>query len=251
MKNRIFSQFADPKKSTKRWLFFPFSLLIHGVIIVAVIVAPYLKADSDFPELKSYGIYIVSAPQEPLPPRAPSRPRIKPGKTTDGKKVERPKRAPSDDILVTPVTIPTEIEVDDIGDLIGIDDGSDDGVIGGVGNGSDDGVIGGVPWGSDPVPGKEELRISTVEIPKLIKKVTPNYPELAIRTRTQGNVTLEAVTNIYGKVIRINVLNGHPLLRKAAEDAVKKWIYEPYIINGHPKPVKFMVTVNFKLENAR
>jgi TonB family protein len=61
-------------------------------------------------------------------------------------------------------------------------------------------------------------------------------------------VKIEASTDIYGRVVNVNVLKGHPLLRKAAAHAVKQWVYEPYIINGMPKPVKFTVNIHFRLQ---
>ena len=31
--------------------------------------------------------------------------------------------------------------------------------------------------------------------------------------------------------------------------SIKQWIYEPYILNGVPRPVKFTVVVRFNLQN--
>lgn len=38
-----------------------------------------------------------------------------------------------------------------------------------------------------------------------------------------------------------------PKLDKAAVDAVKQWIYEPFILDGIPRPVVFTIRVTFKL----
>jgi len=63
----------------------------------------------------------------------------------------------------------------------------------------------------------------------------------------EGSVNIEAVTDIFGKVIKARVVSGHPLLVAAAVQAVKQWVYEPYIINGVPRPVVFTASVSFRL----
>ena len=45
----------------------------------------------------------------------------------------------------------------------------------------------------------------------------------------------------------IQVMSGHPLLVKAALDAVRKWRYSRTEINGEPVEVLTEVDVNFKL----
>jgi len=86
-----------------------------------------------------------------------------------------------------------------------------------------------------------------IKPPRLIKQVPPQYPIGAVKARIEGVVRIEAVTDIYGRVMKINVIAGHLLLRSAAVQAVKQWVYEPYIINGLPKPVMFIVSVHFRL----
>jgi TonB family protein len=72
---------------------------------------------------------------------------------------------------------------------------------------------------------------------------------VALRAKIQGNVIINATTDIYGRVIRAQVINGHPLLREAARKAIMKWVYEPYILNGVPRPVQFSVVVKFNFNN--
>ena len=83
--------------------------------------------------------------------------------------------------------------------------------------------------------------------PRVVKKVEPVYPNDALRVHISGTVQIVVITDIYGRVVRAKVFRGHPLLNKAALDADKQWVYEPYILNGIPKPVKFMVTFKFNL----
>jgi protein TonB len=63
----------------------------------------------------------------------------------------------------------------------------------------------------------------------------------------QGAVVLQALIGRDGKIERVNVINGHPLLVKAAVDAVSQWLYRPYYLNDQAVEVETQVTVNFVL----
>lgn len=66
------------------------------------------------------------------------------------------------------------------------------------------------------------------EITRKVKaKVAPIYPEIARRMNISGTVKLVVVVAPNGSVKSTKVLGGHPLLVSAAEDAVKKWKFEP------------------------
>ena|SRR5690242_20704599 len=62
---------------------------------------------------------------------------------------------------------------------------------------------------------------------KVTRRVEPQYPELAKRMNASGIVRLKVMVSKDGSVTDVTVLGGHPLLAVAAEDAVKKWRYEP------------------------
>ncbi len=83
--------------------------------------------------------------------------------------------------------------------------------------------------------------------PRKIKNVNPVYPELAKRARQQGVVILECTISAEGNVTDVKVLRGQGMLDQAAVDAVRKWVYEPTLLNGIPVPVVMTVTVNFRL----
>jgi TonB family protein len=63
-------------------------------------------------------------------------------------------------------------------------------------------------------------------------------------------VIIEATTDTFGRVSEARVIKGHPLLNQAAVEAIRRWIYEPFLINGVPKPVRFTVTITFRLDNT-
>lgn len=58
-------------------------------------------------------------------------------------------------------------------------------------------------------------------------KVVPEYPELARRVRIKGAVRLQLLVTPEGRVKNVTVLGGSPVLVQAAEEAVRKWRYEP------------------------
>jgi TonB family protein len=84
--------------------------------------------------------------------------------------------------------------------------------------------------------------------PKLIKAVDSVYPEDARKAGVEGVVILAAKTDATGHVQDVMVLRSIPMLNQAAVDAVKQWVYEPYVQDGKPTPIVFTVTVRFKLK---
>jgi periplasmic protein TonB len=81
----------------------------------------------------------------------------------------------------------------------------------------------------------------------LIHKITPAYPPLARQIRVQGPVVMRAIIGRNGTIQDLQVLSGHPMLTKAAVDAVQQWRYRPYLLNNEPVEVETQIVVNFKL----
>jgi protein TonB len=94
---------------------------------------------------------------------------------------------------------------------------------------------------------KRPLKISEGVLEgQLISRVEPRYPSLAMQTKTQGTVRLHAIINPEGRITSLDVLSGHPLLVKAALDAVRQWRYRPTLLNGQPVEVETSITVIFR-----
>ncbi|RPI22770.1 MAG: energy transducer TonB [Acidobacteria bacterium] len=106
-----------------------------------------------------------------------------------------------------------------------------------------------VPPPPPPKPPRQPLLISVLDPSKVIYRVEPVYPTLAIQARVQGSVMLQVTVNEMGIVESVQVVRGHPLLNEAAITAVKQWRYKPTILNGEPMPITATVTVNFNLQN--
>jgi TonB family protein len=82
-----------------------------------------------------------------------------------------------------------------------------------------------ITWVHGAAPAAAE---DTPEITRKVKtKVSPMYPEIARRMNIAGTVKLVVVVTPNGMVKSTKVLGGHPLLVNAAEDAVKRWKFEP------------------------
>jgi protein TonB len=98
-----------------------------------------------------------------------------------------------------------------------------------------------------PTPVARPPHVSAMMEGYLVHRVEPVYPPLARAARIQGSVELQAVISKEGRIERLQVLSGHPMLVKAAAEAVQQWRYRPYILNGEPVEVETHVTVNFSL----
>jgi len=79
----------------------------------------------------------------------------------------------------------------------------------------------------------------------LIRRKEPDYPRLARETGAKGVVELMATIGVDGKVKKVTVVRGHPMLVKAASDAVMQWLYKPTILNGVPVEAQTQVLINF------
>jgi protein TonB len=80
----------------------------------------------------------------------------------------------------------------------------------------------------------------------LVNRVEPVYPHIAALTNIQGQVKLHAIIARDGSIQSLNPISGHPLLVRAAIEAVQQWRYRPYILNGETVEVETFITVNFK-----
>ena len=64
-----------------------------------------------------------------------------------------------------------------------------------------------------------------------------------------GTVMMRAVISKYGEPLNVEVINTdvHPGLAKAALESVRRWRYQPTLLNGQPVEVITTVDVNFEL----
>ena len=82
----------------------------------------------------------------------------------------------------------------------------------------------------------------------LVASRVPAYPEAAKANHIEGPVVVQAIISKAGVVDSVHVIEGNPQLRSAAAEAVQKWRYRPYLLNGQPVEVATTITVDFKLD---
>jgi len=113
-------------------------------------------------------------------------------------------------------------------------------------SGSSDNAIAGLLSSSavfpQPVMISQGLSGGTLEY-----KVSPIYPSEARMLRRQGRVTLDGVITEDGRLRQLKVVDGDPILAGAAMQAVSKWRYHPYKLNGEPIRMGTTITLIFKL----
>jgi len=80
-----------------------------------------------------------------------------------------------------------------------------------------------------------------------IVKVQPIYPASAKKVKAAGSVQVQVIISEDGRVIEATIVSGHPLLRSAAVDAARKWVFKPTMLSGIPVKVESALTFVFTL----
>jgi TonB family protein len=81
----------------------------------------------------------------------------------------------------------------------------------------------------------------------VIKKAQPRYPLSAKRFNISGPVDVQVTISEAGSVIEAKAISGHPLLRGAAENATRQWLFKPATLNGVPVETQIVLTFVFKV----
>jgi protein TonB len=226
--------------------------VIHIVVILVLIVIPLLLATHELPIVPTMMAFVVPSPDAPPPP-PPAPPPPAPPAVAAPKEVQP---VPTAGLFAAPVEAPSDVqperasarEVELAGALGGVEGGVPGGVVGGV--------VGGIVSAASPPPppplpppqvASAPVRIGgQITAPALLHRVEPTYPDVAAMAQLTGLVILEATVNVEGCVDSVKVLRTrHPLLDKAAKDALMQWRYSPLVLNGIPTPFVLTVTFNF------
>lgn len=78
------------------------------------------------------------------------------------------------------------------------------------------------------------------------KRVSPSYPQMAKNLSVTGTVRVFAIVDENGKIWVTNS-EGPTLLRAAAEDAAKNWVFPPSTFNNKPARLAGYIDFEFKL----
>jgi protein TonB len=201
------------------------------------------------------------APPGVPPPAPPPGPVVRP-------RGPRISRQLSSDVLFAPDRVPTVtptiVDAPRIEATVGL--GIEGGIPGAIGTSASGGIISSIlsaatlvapaapramhaPPPDEPAPAPpKRIRLGGgVRMAETVYRPEPLYPPLARQMRVSGTVELVGVIGVDGRLRELRVVSGHPLLARAALEAVSKWIYQPTLLNGDPVEVIAPITVTFRL----
>jgi periplasmic protein TonB len=241
--------FVQTGKTSTTWtVFLSFSVQIVAIAVLVVLPLIYYQV-LPVATLTS----LITAPPPPPPPPPP--PAAAPPKVV---KVI-PRQMETDKLLI-PKVIPktvAKIDEEEAPPGAGVAGGVPGGVAGGAAGGILGGILGSVPSAAPPPPPPPKKEApkppsivsigGRVQAAKLIRQVQPMYPQIARQARISGTVELAAIIGEDGHIQELHVVQGHPLLRQAALDAVRQWVYQPTLLNEQPVKVSTTIDVIFTL----
>ena len=217
----------------------------HVIVVAAIIVLPLVLGEVSLPAASEavHAFFVpppeVALPPPPPPPPAPAARALKPAPTEP--------RPVTEAKFLAPIEVPEGVQPEEAIDF-GVEGGVPGGVEGGVPGGIVGGVVGGLPDAPPPPATVAPVRVGgLIRAPKLLNRVTPEYPVVAVAARTSATLILEATVGTDGRVQEVRVLRGQPLFDQSAVDAVKQWRYRPLLLNGVPVPFIVTVTLSFNL----
>jgi periplasmic protein TonB len=222
------------KTKSKYWSFA--AIIINSGVLVALILWPLLHPQALPVQIMAA---LLVAPPPPTPPAQVSPAKVQVRSELLDQEIQAPSRIPHGIRVVTESASLQPSGVSVIG-AEGSPGGSISELFSGLGTG--------LPIVKPGPP--RTLNISSgVMAGNLLDKTLPQYPAIAKEARVQGTVVLEATIDRTGAIQNLRVINGPPMLRQAALDAVRSWRYKPYLLNGEPVEVETTVNVVFNLGN--
>lgn len=225
-------------KRSRAWFVLPLSIAAHAVVAIACFIIPLAAEEPPpVPAPLARALHVIAARSLPPGP-APRRSIPSPAPSRGGG---------------APIAVPTSIEPERAIEPAGSGGSGPPGGVGfddGVGAGASigDRVIAAPPAPPPPLERKPVRPGGDIRVPEKIIHVPPVYPTIALQSHVRGVVILEATISEAGRVENLRVLRSHPLLERAAIEAVRQWRYTPTRLNGVPVPVIMTVTVNFVLQ---
>ena len=103
-----------------------------------------------------------------------------------------------------------------------------------------------------PAPSSANAATQVADLQARLKRtrtVEPEYPERALSQKISGSVTVEFIVNTDGEPTEVRVISAEPAgtFDRAAMAAVKRWRYQPLIIDNKPQEVPARATIRFNL----
>ncbi len=132
--------------------------------------------------------------------------------------------------------------------LPGTGDGHDTSGQWGVPDGNENAVDIGQPLVQVPVatPSGPLVPGGDVRAARVLSRVEPKYPGLAIKTRTAGVVKVQCVIGKDGKISNPEIISSSfPLFNQPVIDALRQWTFAPGTLHGQPVDTYFELTITF------
>jgi len=215
---------------------------IQGAALGVIVISSLLFASHELPPVPDMMAFMGMPAAAAPPPPPPPPPAVQ----------QAVPKAPIANAFAAPIEAPPEIAPEPLGIAA---TAGDAGVPGGVEGGIAAGIVGMPPAiveGPPPPPPVQRGPVQVggqIQAPALVKRVEPIYPAIAQYASIDGVVILDAVVDEHGKVQSVKVLRGHPLLAKAATEAVEQWVYEPLRLNGTATPFELTVSLWFHFDD--
>lgn len=95
----------------------------------------------------------------------------------------------------------------------------------------------------EPVKCGQEATLD--ESPRAKRRAEPLFPAQASYLRAPGVVEMLLYVDERGRMSEIVILRGHPFFEETSIDAVKRWRYEPLVINDCTLPWRTRLTLRF------
>jgi protein TonB len=219
------------------------SFVVQALAVGCLLLLPLLYTQG-LPRLALLAPLLVPAPAPAVPTAQHANPPSIAQSNTVGIRLFSPTQIPQSINLLTETTPPLPmVDTTAIGVSHGTGDPGDRGSV-------FDSIQGSNQVLPPPPPPAHHPPVSRMMEGNLILRVQPDYPALARQVRVQGQVVLRAMISREGTIENLQVLSGHPMLVRAAVDAVRQWRYRPYLLNGEPVEVETEVRVNFILSGG-
>ncbi len=107
------------------------------------------------------------------------------------------------------------------------------------------------PVGAPVADGNAAFIPLAQEMPEILHKVDPVYPELTREAGAEGTVVVELVIGITGRVESARVIHSDTIeaLQQSALVAVRQWVFRPAMQGSHPTAVRLAIPFTFALRN--
>ena len=252
----MFEQSMIPKGKRKTGALV-FAVLGQIVAVGIILLVPLMFVQAlPTAELESMLVAPPPPPPPPPPAAAPSAPHhVAPVRKFNVNELVGPRTIPKQVAVIQDIPANMAEASNDVGGVPG-------GVPGGVAGGVEGGILGSILDSGPaiaPPPPPPPVKAAAPPTPKiihvggnvqaalLISGPKPVYPLIAREARVQGTVELKAIIGKDGRVAKVQVADGNPLLVNAALEAVRKWVYRPTYLNGVPVEVATEIDVTFEL----